>query len=80
MVVGMQSLEDTFDYNDFQQKKSQMEKELEGMKIIHHDFKRKAFQGEALFKEAKVDFEMMGLELRKVMLDVDSLVKKKDNI
>ncbi len=50
------------------------------MKIIHHDFKRKAFQGEALFKEAKVDFEMMGLELRKVMLDVDSLVKKKDNI
>jgi hypothetical protein len=57
-----------------------MEKELEGMKIIHHDFKRKAFQGEALFKEAKVDFEMMGLELRKVMLDVDSLVKKKDNI
>jgi hypothetical protein len=57
-----------------------MEKELEGAKIIHWDLKRKAFQGEALFKEVKVDFEMMELELWRVMLNVDSLVKEKDNI
>jgi hypothetical protein len=57
-----------------------MERELEGVKIIHRNLKRKAFQGEALFKEAKVDFEMMELELQRVMLDVDSLVKEKDNI
>jgi hypothetical protein len=57
-----------------------MEKELEGAKIIHRDLKRKAFQGETLFKEVKVDFEMMELELWRVMLNVDSLVKEKDNI
>jgi uncharacterized protein YqgQ len=57
-----------------------MESELEGTKIIHWDFKRKAFQGETLFKEAEVDFEMMELELQRVMHDVDSLVKKEDNI
>jgi hypothetical protein len=57
-----------------------MERELEGAKIIHQDLKRKAFPSEALFKETKVDFEMMELELQKVMLDVDSLVKEEDSI
>ncbi len=57
-----------------------MERELEDAKILRQYFFKKALQGKALHKEAKVDYEMMELKLQKVLLDVEALVKKEDNI
>jgi hypothetical protein len=51
-VHGLKKSTNTFDHSDFQQKKSQVERQLEGAKIIGQDLKRKALQGEALFKKA----------------------------
>jgi hypothetical protein len=56
-----------------------MERELEDAKILGQD-KKRALQGEALHKEVEVDYEMMELKLQKVLLDVEALVKKEDNI
>jgi len=44
---------------------------------IRSNFFLKAFQGKALHKEAKVNHEMMELELQKVLLDVEALSKKR---
>jgi hypothetical protein len=74
--ISMEKLDDT----DFQKKKSKMEKELKDAKILNPDFFLKALQGKALHKEAKVDYEMMELKLQRVLLDVEALVKKEDNI
>jgi hypothetical protein len=57
-----------------------MERELEDAKVLGRDFKKKALLGQELHKEIKVDYEMMELELQKVMLDVEALVKEEDNI
>jgi hypothetical protein len=56
-----------------------MERELEDAKILGRD-KKKAFQGEALHKEAEVDYEMMELKLQRVLLDFEALVEEDDNI
>jgi hypothetical protein len=57
-----------------------MERELEDAKILGLIFFKKALQGKALHKEAKVNYEMMELELQKVLLDVEALVKEEENI
>jgi hypothetical protein len=54
-----------------------MKRELEDAKILGPYFFLKALQGKALHKEAKVNYEMMELELQKVLLDVEALSKKR---
>jgi hypothetical protein len=63
----------------FRKKKLEMERELEDAKTLGRD-KKRAFQGEALHKEVEVDYEMMELELQRILLDVEALVKEEDNI
>jgi hypothetical protein len=50
---------------------------IDGVKILGPIYFLKAFQGKALHKEAKVNHEMMELELQKVLLDVEALSKKR---
>jgi len=79
-IDGVKISVDKLDDTDFQKKKSEMELELEDAKILSRDFFLKALQGKALHKEATVDYEMMELELQRVLLDVEALVKEEDNI
>jgi len=70
---------DKLDDTNFYKKKSEMERELEDAKILGQD-KKRALHDEALHKEVEIDFEMMELELQRVLLDVEALVKEDDNI
>ncbi len=67
---------DKLDDTNFEKKKVKNGKGVGGCQDIF----KKALQGKAFHKEAKVNCEMMELELRRVLLDVETLVKEKDNI
>ncbi len=79
-IDGVKISMDKLDDVGFEKKKLEMERELEDAKVLGRDFKKKALQGKALHKEVKVDYEMMELELQRVLFDVETLVKKEDNI
>jgi len=55
------NLVDTLGDSNFQQQKSKLEDELKMATIIAKDKSRRTLQGEALFKEAKKEFEIVGL-------------------
>jgi len=48
--------------------------------IIAKDKNRRTFQGEVLFKEAKKEFEIIGLKLQSVTQEVGELVNEEETI
>lgn len=79
-IVGVTGSTNTCDDNAFQQQKSKMEKDLELLKIRAEDKRKKALHGEALFKEVEIFFEMVSLELEKVIAKARELNMEEDNI
>jgi hypothetical protein len=48
--------------------------------VIAEDKNRRTFQGETLFKDAKKEFEIVGLKLQRVTQEVRELVKEEETI
>ncbi len=79
ITLSINSME-TPSVSNFQQQKSKLEDELNMAKIITEDKCKRAIQGEALFKEAKEEFEIIGLELQIFTQEVRELVKEEETI
>jgi hypothetical protein len=68
------------DANVFKEVRKLLAKGLELLKIRAKDKRKKALHGEALFKEVEIFFEMVSLELEKVIAKARELNMEEDNI
>jgi hypothetical protein len=71
------NLVDTLGVSDFQEQKFKLEDEVKMAIVIAEDRNRKAFHGEALFKEAEEEFEIVGLNCRGLYKKLENWSRKK---